>query len=136
MKIDGIELAERIERWQKVLSPLGIGHFRIESVDIADETPSHCGANATARLYRHYDSVQFWFTHDFLDDCTEQRLDEVIIHEWLHVAWRDYEDVTDRAGEAWMSPQAAKDFSESLEHEQEGLIERHARLIYALHNGS
>lgn len=135
MKITTTQLARRIERWQKILAPLGVGHFRVEQVSIADETPSHCGANATAQLYRHYDSVQFWFTHDFLDDVTEQRLNEVIIHEWMHVAFRDYEDATDQA-ESWMSPQAAKDFSDRVEHEQEGLIERLARLIYALYSES
>lgn len=136
MKITGPQLARRVERWQKVLAPLGLGHFRIEEVTVADQTPSHCGANATARLYQHYDSVQFWFTHDFIDGSTPKRLDEVIIHEWLHVAWRDHEDVTDRAGEAWMPPAALKDFTAALEHEQEGLIERTARLIYTLYHGS
>ncbi len=131
VKITSIELAQRIEWWQGILAPLGVSHFRIERVTCCEETTSKCNAIATSRIPSHYDSVYFEFTDDFLEEATERRLDEVIVHEWLHVAHRDVDEAM-RAPRPWMAEQAYDDWVERVEHEHEGLIERLARFIVAL----
>lgn len=129
----GIRLAKRIERWQRVLRPLGVGSFRIECVTICDETSSKAGAIATSRIPPHYDSVYFEFTRDFLAEASKRRLDEVIVHEWLHVAHRDTDEATTRAVRAWMPEATYEDWKDAVEHEHEGFIERLARLVVDLH---
>ncbi len=135
MKITAIQLAKRVETWQHRLGPLGVGHFRIEAVHLTDETPNGKSANASVWCPRHYDNAEFWFTHDFLEETDERGLDETIIHEWLHVAWRDMDEALDRV-EAWMPPHAYVDFEDIVNHEREGLIERAARMIADLYHNN
>lgn len=126
---EGIKLAERIELWQERLRWLGIGHWRIDAVHVVDETPGGPHANATVRPSYHYQSCEFWFRHDYMDECTEADLDETIIHEWLHVAMRDL----DRAIEAiddQLTPAARDIWDARVDHEREGLIDAVARQIY------
>lgn len=135
MTLSGDELVERVEKWQRVLAPLGLSHFRVEQIVVGEATPAGSDCNATSGLPQHYDSIHFWFTESFLEETDERRLDEVIIHEWLHAALRDLDEATD-AAHRWMPEAVAKDYDERIEHEQEGLIDRFARLVYALHSGS
>lgn len=128
---ESIKLAERIELWQSRLARLGIGHWRIDAVHVDDETPGGPRANATVRPSYHYDSCEFWFKHDYVDNASEAELDETIIHEWLHVFMRDF----DRAVESVEDQLAAavRDiWDEHVDHEREQLIEAMARQIYEL----
>lgn len=135
MSISNEYLLARVEYWQERLKPLGLSHFRVEQVVVGPETPSGDGCNATSGLPQHYDSIYFWFKQEFLDETDENRLNEVIVHEWLHGALRDLDEATD-AAHKWMPDLVAKDFDERIEHEQEGLIDRLARLIVALDGDS
>lgn len=132
MRITSIQLAQRIQRWQKQLEILGIGHFRIDSVNVADTTPSGPSAKASVTMSGHYDYCTFWFTHETLDDCTPSELDELIVHEWLHVAFRDFEAAF-HAVEKWMPAPTYEDWNDRVEHESEGVVDRLAKLIVALH---
>jgi hypothetical protein len=57
-----------------------------------------------------------------------------IIHEWLHVAFRDFEAAIS-ACEDWLPTRTFSDFNERLEHEREGLIDRLAVTLFQLHTG-
>lgn len=135
MKLTEAQLLKRVERWQQRLSPLGVGHFRIEWCRIVDETPSNCGANATTAVATHYDTVHFWFQREALEASDAQTLDERIIHEWLHVAHRDADEALMQV-ESWMPRDTYRDFDERMEHEYEGFIDRVSRALYAFFHGS
>ncbi len=45
-----VQLAERVEDWQHRLALLGVGHFRITSVTIDDQTPAGPHAQASAQI--------------------------------------------------------------------------------------
>lgn len=133
VKITPIQLAKRVERWQNLLSPLGVGHFRITAVHLVEHAPHNPRAKASVWCPSHYDNAEFWFTYELLESCDEQELDETIIHEWLHVAWRDMDEALE-AVEKWMPDSTYEDFESVIDHEREGLIDRTARALYALHN--
>ncbi len=128
-------LVRRIEAWQQRLAHLGIGHFRIVAVHLTDETPGGRYAKAAVQASTDYDTCEFWFALEHLEGCTERDLDETIIHEWLHVAWRDFDGVVDSV-EPWMPKATYADFDDRIHHECEGLIERLARSIAAFYYGS
>lgn len=130
MRISPVNLAKRTERWKHRLAPLGVSHFEIDSVTITDDVPGADRAQAAVQVSRHYDSCRFFFNEEFIEECTSDELDQTIIHEWLHVAWRDLEEATSRV-EDWMPPRYYDDFDERITHEMEGLIERLARTIWA-----
>ena len=135
MRITEAALGNRVRRWQKILAPLGVGHFRIKKIHLCAETPSGPDAKATVHAKHDYDSAEFWFTHDYLRECDTHDLDETIIHEWLHVAMRDLDHALE-AVENWMPTATYEGFQDTVEHECEGFIDRIARLIYALHRTS
>ena len=128
------QLTERIERWQRRLSMLGIDQFRIESVTQTDEIPAAktAIANAGVSVSENYDIVHFYFNTDFVSGASKQTLDETIIHEWLHVAFRDLDNTLSLV-RPWM-PEATFDmYDDQLFHIRESLIDRLARALYALH---
>lgn len=129
-----IQLAKRVETWQERLKGLGIGHYEIERVSCVDETPGGPNANATVHTAKHYDVVIFWFKNDYLDEADEGSIDRTIIHEWIHVAMRDF-DAALEAVEAWMPERTYEDWEERIDHEREGLVERFARQLYSAHIG-
>ncbi len=132
MKITPVQLARRVEHWQKILAPLGVGHFRVDRVTTCDTTSGDSAAIATIRTSPHYDSVVFEFTYGFLDEADSRRLDEVIVHEWLHPIFRDHDEAA-RVVKSWMPEATYEDWFDRIEHEQEGIIERVARFIVDLH---
>lgn len=133
MRITPINLAKRVERWQKRLGPLGVAHWRIESVTITDAVPGEPGALAAVQPSESYDSVRFYFDAEFIDNCNERDLDETILHEWIHVAMRDL-DVVIHDVEETLPPAAADFWARSIHHAREGLVDRLARQIYASHD--
>jgi len=125
------QLLRRVEKWQTVLEPLGLGHYRID-VKVEAETPAGPTAIAACEISEHYDNVTIHFTWDLIDEGDEQKIDETIIHELLHVVWRDM-DVLVRSIEPWMPEATYEDFGSRVYHEREGIVERIARAIYASH---
>lgn len=127
-----IKLAERVEEWQDRLRWLGIGHWRIDAVHVDDETPGGPHANATVRASYHYQSCEFWFKHEFVDNANDAELDETIIHEWLHVAMRDFDRAVESI-EDQLSCSVREVWESRVDHEREGLIDAVARQIYFTH---
>lgn len=129
MNITPTQLARRVEKWQRLLPLLGVGHWRIDSVVICDETPGGPNAKASAGVSHYYDSVTFWFTHSCLDAVDERGLDETIIHEWLHVVMRDMDAAIGDAEES-MAREEKRQWIDRVDHAREGLVERLARQLY------
>ena len=127
-------LLKRIEFWQRKLEPLGLKRWRLE-VSYTDEVEGHKGAVATASPSTHYDTVWFQFERAYVEEADRWKLDETIIHEWLHVLMRDLDTAIHYASE-YMSPQVCELWECQVEHEREGLIEALARAIRMLHDGS
>lgn len=127
-----IQLAKRVEKWQHRLAHLGISHFRISAVHLVSDTPGGPRAQASVCASEHYDSAEFWFRWEFIEECTERQLDETIVHEWVHVAWRDFDESV-RGAESWMPSRTYDDFEERITHEREGLVERLTRTIIDLY---
>ncbi len=123
------ELADRVEFWQSRLDDLGVMHWRVQNVLIKDTTPGGDSAAASVWFSSTYDTCEFYFQRVYLEDVDQERLDETIIHEWLHVAWRDLDTAVESA-EKWFTEAAWEDFQARFNHEREGAIERTARALY------
>lgn len=134
MKITGIQLAKRVETWQKRLGSLGLGHWRFSLV-LCDQTPGGPLAKASAEVSHAYDTVTFYFTHEFLEDADDRDLDECILHEWVHVAMRDLDAAIEEADD-FLSAASLTLWTDRVGHAREGLVDRLSRQIYALYNAT
>ena len=132
MRITPVQLAERIEKWQRRLAPLGVAHWTIDRVVLCDETPSGPSANATVRTSSTYDYCTFYFRNEFIAEAAADELDTTIIHEWLHVAMRDLDEAVLSAN-AQLSPGFCDAWEDRLTHEREGLVDRLALALMLAH---
>lgn len=125
-----IQLAKRIEAWQTHLTPLGLAAYRIESVSTTD-LEGHL-ANVTPAS--DYDSVWFEFDNGFVDQCYVEgdfdKLDQIILHEWVHVAFKDYYRAIQMVEDQLSDPMIAG-WKDVLEHANEALVDRMARQLYS-----
>jgi hypothetical protein len=122
------ELEVRIEFWLEELWTLGIGHWRIKDVEIVDEVDGQPDGKAGVWTSDYYDSCSFQFCRDDLPEGINREVDETIVHELLHVAWRDLAQAS-KIPSGSMSRDVAWELESRVEHETEGIIERLARLI-------
>jgi hypothetical protein len=136
VNITPIELAERVELWQNRLAPLGVNHFRIECITYGSPPVERLSSGgrikATASVETDYDSVYFLFNDEEVEQMTPRKLDETIVHEWMHVATRDLAELQSRL-ETWMPAATFEDYHDGYKHIEEGLIDRLARLIVSLY---
>ena len=135
MKITERQLRRRVEDWQKALAPLGVGHWRLAECSIVDDVAGASGSNAGVNPSGYYDTCWMQYDRKYVENADAQTLDETIIHEWLHVAWRDYQDTIESAS-TQMSPQAKFLWMDRVDHEAEGVIERLARVLYHFYSRS
>lgn len=133
MKITPIQLAKRVEKWAKVLAPLGVAHFEF-SVVLTDDIPPDGQGQAAANISSHYDVVKFYFLNSYIEECTEDQLDQTIVHEWMHVAMRDLDETLQTVC-TWMPPATYTDWEETVTHEREGIVDRLATLVIQLERG-
>ena len=112
--------------------PLGLGHWTIDQVSIADETPGGPNAEACVQPSYAYDTCTFWFTHSFVESASLRALDEAIIHEWVHVFMRDF-DQTISSVDDELSPATERIWSDRIHHEREGVVDRIARALYVFY---
>lgn len=130
MEISPIELAERVQLWQQRLPLLGISHWRIQRVTVGGDDGRN--ANATAGVSPHYDFVYFYFNSDWLEEVgSMQELDETIVHEWVHVAGRDVDEVQSLV-EDWMPRATWTMYHDAYHHAREGEVDRFAKQIVNL----
>jgi hypothetical protein len=132
-KREAVKLAKRVEKWQKRLDSLGIAHWRIEGVSIVEEMPSGQSANAAVVPSYQYDSVYFWFWREYVDEANNKQLDETIIHEWIHVAMRDFDQAIESV-DSELSAGTLASWESRLLHTREGLVDRLARQIYSMYD--
>lgn len=128
MNITEKQLAARVALWQERMADTGVGSWRVDSVNKVDESPSGPDALASVQTSNRYDSCSFWFTNEFLADADDQTLDETIVHEWLHVAMRNFDNAIDAAAFE-LSSGSRYQWNDRVDHEREGLIDRLSRLI-------
>lgn len=135
MKITPVQLAKRTEAWGKRLSALGVAHFDIVRVTVGTQSPSgNPDAKASVQVHDLYDNCSFFFDADELEEMEEDELDMTIIHEWMHVAFRDLEAAIAMC-EDWLPERTYSDYEDRLNHEREGLIDRLSKAMYQLHTG-
>lgn len=124
-------LTKRVKFWQQKLAPLGVGHWRVD-VKIVEEPQGKPNSKAAVRSSAQYDTCWMEFAIADLAVATPDDLDETIIHEWLHVAFRDFDHAV-REGIYDNFPRIAEDLWEArVDHEREGIIDRLARTILEL----
>lgn len=126
------QLQKRVKFWQKRLAPLGVGHFRIDRIEVTPEPHGNSNAWAAVHVSNSYDSCEFEFRPDVLDQEPEDA-DETIVHEWLHVFLRDFKQsihyVDDQLSNAIQDM-----WDDILSHEEEGVVDRLARLVILLNS--
>lgn len=128
------ELAERVETWQERLAPLGLSAWKF-SVHTRDVVPGTPNSQASVTSAENYDSAAFYFRHDFLEGADDEELDITIIHEWLHLLFRDFDNAIELV-QPWMPDATYDTFDENIRQRREGVIERLARALYAFHSGN
>lgn len=143
--IEPVALAERVEAWQQKLWQLGVAHWRIKAVTLTDQVPRQAVRGdsppvAGVIVSSDYDTVHFFFANDYLEELEEgglypdpdRELDETILHEWLHVAMRDFDEQLERV-ENWMPDATYGDFHDTLNHSREKLVDRLSRQLYSFY---
>lgn len=134
MKITDKQAVARVHYWAKELALLGVGHFRIEDIEIAEDLMEGSSA-ACVLISKDYDRLQFWIDRGFLQDCGIEALDRTLIHEWVHAAMRDYDFVVESI-EDQLAPSVADIYSKHASHARENLVDRIATAIQAIHSKS
>lgn len=86
-------------------------------------------ASAGVKPSSYYDHCWMRFQKTWLENADERELDETIIHEWLHVSWRDMTDAIEQI-EPELGLGQRLSWHARIEHETEGIIERTARALY------
>ena len=131
-----LEIAIRVSRWQQTLAALGISHWDFEidvQVDpVGGPFDDRIGA-VTSLINDKYDRVEFTFDKESIPAVVNDEFDSYIVHEWLHVALRDY-DKAIHAVSGMMGADAYRLWQDRLDHEEEGIVERLAQLIVSLYN--
>lgn len=124
-------LQDRVDYWREVCEPLGLGHWRI-SVEIVDEPHGHSGSGAAVQPSEYYDSASIEFADVIFDTHTDTEIDEIIVHELMHIVMRDLFDALTEPQYMFGTP-AWSAFRNRIDHETEGMIDRTARAIVAAH---
>jgi hypothetical protein len=127
---EAVKVAERVEFWQKELTELGIGHWRIKGVSFFNT--DYSSRDATVHCETDYDSCVFEFRQDWWFEADQKERDETIIHEWIHVAMRDLDQVRNLVSQ-WMPEATFTNYEETHKHALEGFVERLSWLLYRLH---
>lgn len=128
------QIHERVVYWQGVLAALGISHWNLEYVKIVQYPGGSPSSEAGVWKSDDYDTCRMEFKRSAVEEANEiEELDETIVHEWLHVAFRDYDEAIQSISST-LAPTISDLWDNRLEHEVEGLIERLATLIVELHD--
>jgi hypothetical protein len=125
------QLAKRIRFWQNKLEYLGIRHWDI-TVRIVDRPNESDSCDACIHTSHQYDSATADFKESFLENNEVEQIDQVIIHELLHLVLRDFDNAIDAAGRN-MGMSERMLWDDSLDREREGVVERLARTIWVLY---
>lgn len=127
------QLRRRVAYWQRKLAPLGLQHWRIGDLEINDAPDGESSSAACVTPSNLYDTFTIEFRRDFLEDAEPEQIDEVIVHELIHIAFRDFQTIVESP--AGFMDTGSKELWETMSnHELEGLVERLARTIVNAYN--
>lgn len=121
------QLEKRVQLWTDRLSDLGLAHWRFH-IKIGDEPGGSHTAHAGVTPSSYYDEAEIEFSPKMWEECDERGVDEVIVHELVHVVFRDYNEAAHSVCDSLSDPQSAL-FHDRLHHELEGATERFARAL-------
>lgn len=124
-------LTRRVRYWQRTLDELGLTGWDLK-VKIVEQPDGEEDSDACVTPSSVYDTAWLEFRRDRLDELEAdgRSLDKTIVHELLHIVFRDYDAVVENATRNMgMSERFAWDAMRR--HEMEGVIERLARTIVA-----
>lgn len=130
------EVFARVRYWLKhpLLIELGISHWRID-VETAEEPSGRQNAKAAITTSGYYDTATIQFAADYVDEASEIDLDRTIMHELIHIVWRDLGDASRSLG-MHVSNDRADAYEDRLDHETEGVVDRIARTIVTLEHAT
>jgi hypothetical protein len=122
------QLQRRVEQVARQLTPLGLAHWEFD-VQIVDtdglEAPN---SDAQVQASTKYDSAQMCFRREFIEVAEVEDIDKTIVHELLHLLFRDFENLLDLATQE-LGVTARELAEKTYDHELEGVIERVARAL-------
>lgn len=125
------QLQKRVDYWAKRLRPLGLGHWDFNVNVVGEEDMDRTNSDAEVTPSTQYDSARIEFKDSSYILMDQDTLDWTIIHELLHVVFRDYDSIVHLVTQELGA--TAKELAEhQIEHEMEGVIERLARTIFIL----
>lgn len=124
------QLGKRVAHWQDILC-LGNWEFDVCIVDELGED-SEYRAVASVDAMDDYDTATIKFLRDWLDNADEQDIDRKIVHELMHVLFRNYDHAV-QSIRSQVGGQAAYVWGDRLDHEEEWLVETLARILVHLH---
>lgn len=124
-------LRDRVDYWVDVCEPLGLGHWRID-VEIVEEPHGKMGSNAAVQLSGYYDNATIEFASIIFEEHGDEEIDEIIVHELLHIVFRDFWDAVTEPEYLFGKPAWTSHYNR-LDHEAEGVIDRMARSIVLVH---
>jgi hypothetical protein len=129
-----IQLAKRVEAWQKRLGPLGLSQYTIDAVSTMDDPGGNEMATACVHPSANYDRCRFEFRNEDVDWAYDnddfEYLDQTILHEWVHVAFQAFENSIELVEDS-LSQGQLDIWKEAMDHSREQLIDRIARQLYA-----
>jgi hypothetical protein len=129
------QLRKRVEFWQQKLGPLGIAHWDIKELVVAEDEEDMPSGPAVASVFvpRHYDMFEIYFCAPQIELMADQHeLDCTIVHELFHVAMRDLDEAINSAAEE-LHPRQAGEWGVRVHHERENLVDRAARAFVHVH---
>ncbi len=125
------QVQRRVDYWAKRLRPLGLGHWDFNVAFVSEAEMDRDTSEAEVSPSVVYDSARIEFKDTYIASVDPDMLDWTIIHELLHVVFRDYDTVVHLAVQE-LGPTAKELVEHQLEHELEGVVERFARTIFLL----
>lgn len=89
-------------------------------------------SDAGVSVHADYDLAHFYFNNSFIENTTASELDETILHEWVHVAFRDYDNAV-KLSKPWFPDAAWETFDRNIDHHKETIVDRMAKTLYAFY---
>lgn len=116
------QIAARLTYWQKHMR---LTHWKINLIFDED---LHDSAVASVSLADDYDRCHMQIDMEKIKDDPNINLDHIIVHELLHLQFRDLDQSYGLMRE-YVSPGVWNMYQEQMEHEIEGIVDRLAAII-------
>lgn len=119
------DLVRRLDHWRELIAP----EWRITLVDDRPEDlDGNLDANAACTADDHYLHADIWINPDYLEEASSARLDVTLIHELVHLHFRDLRGLIDSL-EPTLGKPVLELALEQFNAAEERAIDRLARVI-------